>query len=67
MDHHEEDTALEIVEEVIVISDTEFRDMFEKTETGMKNVNLQDHDYSAAAISHQSPVHSQRKVKYRQH
>ena len=63
MDHHEEDTALEIVEEVIVISDTEFRDMFEKTETGMKNVNLQDHDYSA--ISHQSPEHSQRKVKHR--
>ena len=60
MDHED---ALEIVEEVIVISDTEFRDMFEKTETGMKNVNLQDHDYSV--ISHQSPEHSQGKVKYR--
>ena len=38
---------VEIVQEVILLNDTDFKKMFDQTETRMKHVRLQDHDYTA--------------------
>ena len=43
------DGDVEVVQEVIVLNDSDFSKMFDQTEARMKHVRLQDHDYTAAA------------------